>query len=284
MRNTLSAAWCAMIGAVALSAPCRCGEPSGEKAALPPAKMEYKWFFCFGHRRSRENAAKVKALVDTAAEHGLNDMVLSSFGLDSITRWHEKDLALLKEVAEHCRRRKVELIPTGFSAGYGGGALGHDRNFAAALPAEVSLVARGGKAVPVPGPNLLTNGGLEEHKNGRFTGYEFHDAPGKVTFVDSDVASFGKTSIRFEMAAANQHGHGRIMQKATLKPGRAYRLTCRVRTRELRPASGFKVMVLAEKGSLATLDPGLKPTTEWTTVTLDFINRKETEIRKSFSA
>jgi hypothetical protein len=278
VRYVLLTAVLTLIAACASSSAGAAEVPGGEKA-LPPAKIEYRWFFCFGHRRSRENVAKIKALVDTAAERGLNGMVLSSFGLDSITRWREKDVALLREVAEHCRKRKIELIPTGFSAGYGGGALGHDRSFAAALPAEVSLVAKGGKAVPVPGPNLLANGGLEEHGKGRFTGYGFHDSPGKVTFVDSEVKSSGKTSIRFEMSAANQHGHGRIMQKVTVKPGRAYRFSCRVRTQGLQPAAGFKLLVLKEKGTLAALSPGVKPTAEWTTVTMDFINQKETEVR-----
>ena len=279
MRHVLTSAGLGLVAAACFSVPGRSGEPAGEGAALPPAKIEYRWFFCFGHRRSRENVAKIKVLVDTAADHGLNGMVLSSFGPDSISRWPEKDVELLREVADHCRKRRIELIPTGFSAGYGGGALGHDRDFAAALPAEISLVARGGKAVPVPGPNMLKNGGLEEHRNGRFTGYGFHDAPGKVTFVDTDVKISGKTSIRFDMAAANQHGHGRIMQAVTIRPGRAYRLSCRVRTRDLQPASGFKVMILAGRKTLASLDPGLEPTADWRTVKMDFINRKETEVR-----
>ncbi|HOX08480.1 MAG TPA: hypothetical protein PK280_18940 [Planctomycetota bacterium] len=250
-------------------------------AGLPPPATDYRWFFCFGHDRNRESLEKIKALVDTAAGRGLNGMVMSSWGLDSISRWPEKDVTMLKELADYCRSKKIELIPTGFSAGYGGGALGFDRNFAAALPAEISLVARDGKAAPVAGPNLFANGDLEEHKGDRFTGWGFHDDPGKVSFADTDVVASGKCSIRYEMAGVNQHGHGRIMQKVAVRPGRAYRFSCRIRTQDLAPVSGLKLMVLREGGEVASLDLGtkVKATQDWATVELDFVSGKETEFR-----
>jgi hypothetical protein len=101
-------------------------------------------------------------------------MVLSSFGLDSVTRWGEKDTAMLKEVAAYCAEKQIELIPTGFSAGYGGGALGYNRNFAAALPATISLTVKNGQLIPASGSNLLKNGDLEEHTGDRFSGQWFH--------------------------------------------------------------------------------------------------------------
>jgi hypothetical protein len=241
-------------------------------------KLPYRWVFCFGHRRNRQGADKVKAIIDTGAKHGLNGAVLSSFGLDSITRWPKKDVALLEEIVTFCAKRKVELIPTGFSAGYGGGALGHDRSFAAALPAKIDLIARGGKAVPTPGPNLFANGGLEKHRKGRFTGWGFHDAPGRVTFVDA-AAKSGKACIRFENFASGKHGHGRIMQKITVEPGRAYRFSLQIRTEKLEPVSAFKLMVLREGGAVASLKPRLKSTADWTEISLEFVNVKEKELR-----
>jgi len=253
--------------------------PAGPAAEPADGPLPRRWVFSFGYRRSREGVDNVKRLVDVAAEHGLNGMVLSSFGLDSITRWRDEDVELLKEVAAYCREKDIELIPTGFSVGYGGGALGHDRSFAAALPAAIGLEARGGKAVPVDGENLLKNGDLEEHENGRFKDFGFHDLPGKVTFADTEVVSSGKTSIRFEMSAANEHGHGRIMQKVKVRPGTSYRLTFRIRTEGLQPVSGVQALALKEKGTAASLRPKIKPTQDWTEVSLEFINAAEKELR-----
>ncbi|HHN45816.1 MAG TPA: hypothetical protein ENN09_00105 [Planctomycetes bacterium] len=259
--------------------------PPLEKTPAPAAEKEdgllkYRWVFSFGYGRKREDVDKVKSLIETAAANGLNGIVLSSFGFDGITRWPEKDFELLHEVAGFCEEKGIELVPTGFSVGYGGGALGHDPNFAAALPAKISLVARGGRCVPAaPDENLLKNGNLEEHDNNRFPHFGFHDQPGEVSFADTSVAAEGKTSIRFENFTANPHGHGRIMQKAPAKPGFAYRFSCKIKTEDLQPVSGIQLLVLMEGGTLVSLRPRLQPTQDWTEITADFINVAETEVR-----
>lgn len=239
--------------------------------------MKGRWFFSFGHGRNRKSVEEIKSLIDTGAAHGLNGMVLSSFGLDSITRWNEEDIALLEEVADYCERKQIELIPTGFSVGYGGGALGHDRNFAAALPATISLMAKRGKIIPAPTENLLVNGDLEDQINDRFKGFNFHDKPGEVSFADT-VAASGKTSIRFENYGSGEHGHGRIMQKVAVRPGRAYRFSLKLKTQDVQPVSGIKAMVYAKGRSLTSMSCSTKPTQDWTEVTLDFINSDEEEV------
>jgi hypothetical protein len=239
--------------------------------------LKNRWFFACGYGCTREGVEALKALVDTGAAHGLNGMVLSSFSLDTVTRWKETEVALLRELAAHCEAKRVELIPCGFSVGYGGGALGHDRSFAAALPVTLALTARSGKLVPAPGANLLANGDLEAHDGDRFARFAFHDEPGKVSFADPQAAS-GKASIRFEGFGASPHGHGRIMQKVAVRPGRAYRLTFKIRTRDLVPTSGLKAMVLAKGRSLAEAQPGVQATQEWCERSLDFINSDEKEV------
>jgi hypothetical protein len=257
-----------------LALSCAPGQAQGPEASLPR-----KWFFCFGYRRNREDVEQIKSLVRTAAAHGLNGMVLSSFGFDSVTQWGAEDLALLREVADVCRREGIELIPTGFSVGYGGGALWHDRNFAAALPVTIRLQARGRRATPVPGPNLLVNGDLERHEGDRFPGFAFHDQPGEVTFADTAVVASGRTSIRFESFTANEHGHGRIMQTVAVEPGRCYRFAFRMKTDRLAPVFGVQALVMAGDRTLATARPDPRPTQDWAEVTLEFINVEETEVR-----
>jgi hypothetical protein len=263
---------------ILVTAPvCLGQQPKASPQEGAQTQLKCRWFFSFGYRRNRRDVETIKSLIDTAAAHGLNGMVLSSFGLDSITRWKGADIALLKEVAAHCAKKQMELIPTGFSVGYGGGALGHDRSFAAALPATISLKVKGGKIIPAPAVNLLANGDLEDHRNNRFTGYGFHDRPGQVSFADT-IAASGKTSIRFEGFGAYRHGHGRIMQKVAVQPGRTYRLSFKIKTQALQPVSGLNAMVYVKGRSLASVRPRVKPTQDWTQITLDYINKDQKEV------
>ena len=267
--------WAAFIFLIAQACP---GQPSGsvgQKGDKP--ELTSRWFFAFGYGRNREDVEKIKSLIDIGADHGLNGMVLSSFGLDGITRWNKTDVALLQEVAAYCAKKQIELIPTGFSVGYGGGALGHDVNFAAALPAIIPLKAKAGKISPVMSDNLLKNGDLEDHTGNNFKGYEYHDQPGQISFVDTHAAS-GKTSIRFEHFDANKYGHGRIMQKVTIQAGRAYRFAFKIKTQDLKPVSELKAIVLKEGREVTSLQPKVKPTQDWTDVTLDFISSSGAEV------
>jgi hypothetical protein len=239
--------------------------------------LKCRWFYSFGYRRNRPNVEKIKTLIDIGADHALNGMVLSSFGLDSVTRWKEKDIALLKEIAAHCKNKRIELIPTGFSVGYGGGALEYDRSFAAALPATISLKVKERNILPAPAENLLVNGDLEDYTNNRFKGYEFHDKPGQISFVDT-IAVSGKASIRFENFGFYKNGHGRIMQKVRVRPGRTYRFSFKLKTQGLGPTSAFKAMVYAGGRSLASWIPKFEPTEGWKEVKLDYINKDEKEV------
>ena len=254
--------------------PACCAE--AETTLLP---LEHRWFFAFGHRRDQQGVTRIKSLIDVGAAHHLNGMVLSSFGLDSITRWRDTDIAMLKEIQAHCDAKKIELIPTGFSAGYGGGALGHDRNLAAALPVALSLVAKNDRITPGPSENLLENGDLETYRNGRFTGFGFHDQPGEVSFIDTEAAASGGTSIRFENLTANEHGHGRINQKVPVQPGRSYRFSLKIQTQDLEPAGRVRMQVLRENGgTVASHSPSLKATQDWTEVSFEFLNYRETSL------
>jgi len=51
---------------------------------------------------------------------------------------------------------------------------------------------------------------LEDELLARF---DFHDQPGEISFVDTQVHHGGKASIRLENFTANPHGHGRVLQE-----------------------------------------------------------------------
>ena len=108
MRFAAITAVCCLL--IALACP---GQPAEAAAAEPgQTALTDRWFFAFGHGRNRQGADQIKALIDTAAAHGLNGMVLSSFGIDSFGRWSDADIALLKEVVDHSAARGIEWIPT----------------------------------------------------------------------------------------------------------------------------------------------------------------------------
>ena len=239
-----------------------------------------RWVFSSGYGRNTGGVIKIKALIDTAADHGLNGLVLSSFGLDEVSRWQEADVAFLEEIQSLCEERNIELIPIGFSVGYGGGALKHDRNFAAARPVTFDLVAAGGNAVQVLSKrNLIRNGGLEKHHGDRFEQYSFHDQPGEVSFVDTQVVVSGNASIRFEDFSANGHGLGRIMQEVQVKPDCSYRLSVRIKTQDLHPVSGVRLLVLNEKGTLMIMPVDVRHTQDWTESSAEFTSFSETKVR-----
>ena len=80
------------------------------------------------------------------------------------------------------------------------------------------------------------NGGLEDYKNNRVQGWPLAETPGTISFVDTKVFHGGRSSLRFENFAANEHGHGRLMQEVAVKPHRLYRFTCWAKTRDLTPS------------------------------------------------
>ena len=84
----------------------------------------------------------------------------------------------------------------------------------------------------------------------KLQGHRFHDQPGEVSFVDTQVRHGGAASLRMENFTANPHGHGRVMQEVRVDPHRCYRISLWVKTQDLQPASAFRVQVLAGESSV----------------------------------
>jgi hypothetical protein len=207
---------------------------------------------------------EIAQVLDTAGQHGLNGAVLSA-GLDTLCKKTPDYFRRLEAVKQACARNKLDLIPAVFSVGYGGAALAHERDLAEGLPVEAApFVAQGNEARLVPDPNVrLVNGGFEEFTGNRFKGFNFHDQPGEVSFVDTQVRHSGRASLRLENFTANPHGHGRVMQEVRVRPRRCYRLTLWVKTEGLQPTSAFQMTVLAKNRSLAPRTFRLQSTGDW---------------------
>ena len=230
----------------------------------------FVWLFGWG-LGSDADLTEISKVVNQASEHGLNGAVVS-FGLDSLCKQSDDYFRRLETVRQGCEKAHIELIPSVFSVGYGGGALAHDRNLAEGLPVrDANFVVRGQEATFLPSPVSLTNGGFETFKGQRMLGYDFHDEPGKISFVDDQVKHSGNTSLRLENFSSDPHGHGRVMQKVRVQPHRSYRLSLWVRTEALQPANAFRVEVLSPEGrEVAPREFHVPSTTDWRKLSMVF--------------
>jgi hypothetical protein len=239
-------------------------------AGAGPYPDRFVWLF--GWNLSREgDVAAIEQVLQTAGRHRLNGAVVS-LGLDTLCTKREEYFRRLEAVRQACENNRLELIPAIFSVGYGGAALAHDRNLAEGLEVvDAPFVAGGGEARMVIDSGLiLVNGGFEDHKGNRLAGYRFHDQPGIISFVDTQVKRSGAASLRLENFTASPHGHGRVMQEIRLRPNRCYRITVWARTQDLQPAAAFRVQVLAGGRTLAPRTFRLQPTGDWRKFTTIF--------------
>ncbi len=239
-----------------------------------------RWVFVSRGLTEDEHVQDIRDIASTAAGHGLNGMLLSG-GLDGLMRWDEERLGRLEEVKRICADAKIEIIPLGFSAGYGGSVLGHDPNLAAGLPATDALFAvEGDEAHVIPDPPVkIENGDFERFEGDQFASFRFHDRPGEVSFVDRDVFHGGKASIRFQDFGTDQHGHARVMTTAEVGANRHYAFSVWFRTEGLQPTSALALQIYTEKGVLISLRPEVQPTQDWAQAILTFNSRDNEELR-----
>lgn len=230
-----------------------------------------RWVYVSGGLRTAQDLEGMQAIVKTAAAHGLNGMVLAA-GLDRIERQPPDYLKHVEALKQTCAEEKIEIIPILFSAGYGGGVLGVNRNLAEGLPVDgARFIVRGNRAeLHAVSPVAIPNGGFEEHSGDRARGCRFHDQPGKVSFVDTGVAKEGKASLRFEDFGQFPHGHGRVMFEVPVRPHRCYRISAWLKTEDLQPARCFQIQVLAGERSLAPVSVRTESTSDWRPLSIGF--------------
>ncbi len=236
-----------------------------------PYPDRFVWVFGWGLRNDTE-VGEVTALLETAAKSGLNGAVLSA-NLDTLCKEPPSYFQRLDKVKAVCDRLEVELIPSVFSVGYGGGALAHNRDLAEGLPVTGApfLVRNGGARLVPDAAARIVNGGFEEYKGSVFSGYGFHDKPGIISCVDTQIIHSGRASMRLENFTADRYGHGRVMQKLHVQPHRCYRMSLWVKTDGLKPAGAFQISVLADHDrAIAPRQFRLPPTADWRKLTFLF--------------
>ena len=230
----------------------------------------FVWVFGWG-LGSDEDVTNITRVLDSASRHGINGAVVS-FGLDTLCKKDAAYFRRLGAIQDVCRRDKLELIPSVFSIGYGGGVLAHDPNLAEGLPVlDAPFVVQGSEAHFVPDSTArLANGDFETFTNNQFRGFGFIDRPGEVSFADSEIKHGGSASLRLENFGSDPNGHGRAMQKVRVTPHRCYRVSLWVRTEALQPSSAFRCIALADNRELAPREFNLPSTTDWRRVSFLF--------------
>lgn len=230
----------------------------------------FVWVFGWGLGKDSD-VVEITQILDTAGQAGLNGAVVS-FGLDTLCQHDAAYFWRLEMIQRACERNKLELIPSVFSVGYGGGILSHNLHLAEGLPVvDAPFVVAGNEARFVADPTVrVANGGFEEFNGNRFPGFGFHDEPGQISFADAAIKHSGRASVRLENFGADPHGHGRVMQAVRVTPQRCYRVSVWVKTEGLRPISAFRCLVLAGNRELAPRQFNLPATTDWQKISFLF--------------
>lgn len=131
--------------------------------AWPAGKvLPHRWVYISRGLRSDRDVEDIRRIARTASENGLNGVLLAA-GLDSLDLKPPEYLARLEKVKQILGENRLEIIPSIFSAGYGGGILAHDRNLAEGLPVKDALyVVKGGEARLQPEVPVADGGPVAE--------------------------------------------------------------------------------------------------------------------------
>jgi len=220
------------------------------------------WFYVSTDLDSDQELARIEDIVKTASAHGLNGMLLSA-KFDSLDMASAEFLNRLQHLKQTCGRLRIEIIPTGFGVGYGGGVLAHDKNLAAGLPVQRALFVAGkqeARFVPESSAKLL-NGSFELNEGDLPEDFTLH---GSRATIDKHVYHAGKAAVRFEDFAHSPNGTVYLAQTLHVQPYRSYRIRCWVKTEEVAPRAVFYLWAIAQDGrDLAYLEPWMTPTSDW---------------------
>ena len=238
-----------------------------------------RWVYVSTDLKSDRELERVEGIARTASQHGLNGILLSA-GFDAMDLKSPEDLARLARLKQTCDHLGVEIVPIGFSVGYGGGVLSHDKNLAAGQPVRGALfVAKGREATFVADPAVkIVDGGFEEAESSSHhpsvpsserrgltegvlpAGFTAHGA--RAT-IDTTVFHSGKASVRFEDFSGPE-GEVYLAQTLRVQPYRCYRLRAWVKTEGAGPRMAIHLLAFAPDGrGLSYMEPPLPETSDW---------------------
>jgi len=242
-------------------------------------ELQDRWFFLSGYLNTDQQVDEFEQLAATAQAHGYTGVCWS--GLEGIARWDADRLARFERAKAIAKAHDIEIIPLVFSVGYGGAALGYDKNLAVGHRSEGTLQAKRGEAVYLAEPVSFNNPGFEEFKGDSPVGWNFCDKPGEISFADREVKHTGEASLRFVNPVERGLGdHARAMQRFAVQPRRTYRMTLWCRGEDVAPDNAFRIQIYGgDQGPnliAASVGGG---TFDWKPVTVTFSTGEYDQVR-----
>ncbi len=239
----------------------------------------FVWIFGWGFNKDSD-VAEIKEVLKTASKNGFNGAMMSA-GMDTLCKQNADYFKRLNEILQFCKENNLEFVPALFSVGYGGGALAHNRQLAEGLMVSNAVFEVKGRIATFISESgkIFKNGGFEEFKGNNASGFNFHDSPGIVSFIDTNIFHSERASMRMENFTSNPYGHGRIMQEIKIKPHRCYLVTVWIKTENLKPANVFNLQVLVKDRSLAPREFNLPETTDWKKISMAFNSMNYESVR-----
>ena len=243
-------------------------------AQVSAAPLEHRWVYLATNLLVDKNVENALKLLDRAAKAGYNGVVLND---SKFCRWDnlpEKYVQNVRRVRKACRDRKLACIVGVCPIGYSNDLLSRDPNLAEGLPVvDAPFVAKNGQLVPADDSIKLTNGGFEQSKNNMPSGWAFVDAPGQITFIDTQTKFEGRCSLRMQDIGVHdpQNGHGRACQTLAVHPFRYYHVSVAVKTQDFESADQVQIAVLGKDGTaLNYYQPHVNKTQDWKRIDVTF--------------
>jgi len=227
-----------------------------------------RWVYVSTDLDSEQELVRVEGIARTASEHGINGILLSA-GFDSMDLKSPESLARLTRLKQTCDHLGVEIIPTGFGVGYGGGVMSHDKNLAAGQPVRGALFLAGEHEARFTSdpPVKIANAGFEQRQGDLPVGFTAHGA--RAT-LDTTVFHSGHASVRFEDFSGPE-GEVYLAQALRVHPYRCYRLRAWVKTEGAGPRMAIHLVAFAPDGrGLSYMEPPLPETSDWHEMTWGF--------------
>lgn len=222
------------------------------------AEFADRWFYASFGLGSDADTEELCALLKSAGTLGLNGMVWDC-PWESTSRWSDAAKGRFTKIRAAADQAGVEIIPILWSVGYGTMLWKNNNLVEGAKVSDLPYRVSGNQAVfrPETPGNLLANPDFEDYTENRFKSYDFNDMPDTISFADTEMKHGGKASLRMENFSADPHGHGRITQRADVRPNRRYVLTIWYRTENLPMDGCFRFQIHRKDASqmLTTVVP-----------------------------
>jgi hypothetical protein len=186
---------------------------------------------------SVDRAADKLAEVDRAKAAGANGVIFNdsktnswALGQTLGARWFPE----MRTFYDGVRARNMTFAFHTVTIGYCGSVLGSDPNLTTGYPIrDQALRATGGTLIPVP-TSSITNGDFETYAGNTAANWDFQDAAGVRTFIDTAVKRSGNASFRADATGGQL---SRVLTRFTVKPWHQYRLRLWMKTNNLSAAN-----------------------------------------------